>query len=150
MSVEKDEAYYNSLDKRTKKYKEWKAKQPMRGAGDLIEKVFQKTGVDKIAKFVLGEDCKCDQRRDAINKIWPFKKVKCLDENEYQFLHLWFAKKRFKITHDEHKRMVDIYNRVFNHKGKVSNCVSCINQKIQELNKLYLEYNPKQNDDNII
>ena len=31
-----------------------------RGLGDTLEKVFQKTGIDKVAKWVLGEDCGCD------------------------------------------------------------------------------------------
>ena len=143
MSVEKNEAYYNSLDKRTKEYKEWKAKQPHKGIGDVVETVLEKTGVAKVAKFILGEDCKCNERRDALNKIWPFKNIQCLEEDEYQFLHEWFAVKRFKITHAEHDKIVSIYNRTFNTKSNVSNCVSCINEKLQELKKLYLQYKTK-------
>ena len=150
MSKQKDEVYYNALDKRTKEYKEWKEKQPLKGIGDVVEKVFKKTGIAKAAKFLLGEDCKCDERRDTLNKIWPFRKIKCLEENEYDFLHLWFSKTRYKITSEEHNTMVKIYNRVFNTKTEVEDCSSCIKLKVQELNKLYLEYNPKENDVNSI
>ena len=31
----------------------------VKGLGDSIEKVFKKTGIDKVAKKVLGEDCGC-------------------------------------------------------------------------------------------
>jgi len=50
---------------------------PMRGLGDLVEKVTAKTGikavVDKVAK-VTGKDCGCGKRRDKLNQLVPFKK----------------------------------------------------------------------------
>ena len=143
MSEKKDEVYYNTLDKRTKEYKEWKAQQPIKGIGDVVEKVLEKTGVSRIAKFIMGDDCGCDERREALNKLFPFRNTKCLEEDEYNYLHLWFAKARYQITHEEQTRILSIYNRVFNTKYNISNCGSCIMTKVQELNKLYLEYNPK-------
>ncbi len=48
---------------------------PMRGLGDLIEKVTKKTGVkwvvDKVAKKT-GKDCGCGKRRDKLNQAVPF------------------------------------------------------------------------------
>ncbi len=50
---------------------------PMRGLGDLVERVTTKTGikavVDKVAK-VTGKDCGCGKRRDKLNQLVPFKK----------------------------------------------------------------------------
>ncbi len=50
---------------------------PMRGLGDLVEKVTVNTGikriVDKIAKAT-GKDCGCNKRKDALNRLVPFKK----------------------------------------------------------------------------
>lgn len=50
---------------------------PMRGLGDLVEKVTVNTGikriVDKIAKAT-GKDCGCQKRREALNKLVPFNK----------------------------------------------------------------------------
>ena len=34
-----------------------KAKKTSKGFGDTVEKVFQATGIDKVAKWLLGEDC---------------------------------------------------------------------------------------------
>mgnify|MGYP003142797974 CR=1 FL=1 len=40
-----------------------------KGLGDKVEKVFKKTGIDKIAKWALGEDCGCDERKENLNNI---------------------------------------------------------------------------------
>ena len=118
-------------------------KDELKGAGDLIQKVLKKTGVDKVAKFILGEDCGCDERRDKINKIWPFKNVKCLEEHEYKYLDEWFKLNKQTIKYEEQKKMLKIYNRVFNRKDEISQCSKCINNKVQELKKLYLNYKDK-------
>tara|TARA_R100001509_G_C4745623_1_gene174649 strand:- start:323 stop:511 length:189 start_codon:yes stop_codon:yes gene_type:complete len=52
--------------------------QPSRGLGDSIEKFTKATGIKKIVNKVseaLGvEDCGCDERRDSLNRVFPFKK----------------------------------------------------------------------------
>ena len=55
----KDEEYYNSLDKRTKEYKEWQESQnfeqlPPEGLGDVIESITETTGIKKLIKAVWG------------------------------------------------------------------------------------------------
>ena len=46
-------------DKRTKEYKEWKAKHAAasEGLGDTVEKITKATGIKKAVKFIAGEDC---------------------------------------------------------------------------------------------
>ena len=41
-----------------------------KGLGDTLEKVFKKTGIDKVAKWVLGEDCGCDDRKEKLNYLF--------------------------------------------------------------------------------
>lgn len=52
--------------------------QPSRGLGDSIEKFTKATGIKTAVKKVseaLGvEDCGCDERRDSLNRAFPFKK----------------------------------------------------------------------------
>lgn len=52
--------------------------QPSRGLGDSIEKFTTSIGIKKIVNKVsqaLGvEDCGCDERRDSLNRVFPFKK----------------------------------------------------------------------------
>ncbi len=48
---------------------------PMRGLGDLVHKVLEKTGVTKVVKRATkGKDCGCAARRKALNKAVPFSK----------------------------------------------------------------------------
>ena len=52
------------------------------GLGDTVEKVLQATGIDKLAKFVLGEDCNCEERKQKLNHLFPYIKPECLTEDE--------------------------------------------------------------------
>jgi len=45
-----------------------------KGLGDTIEKVIRITGVDKVGKKVLGDDCGCDARKKALNEAVPYKR----------------------------------------------------------------------------
>ena len=47
--------------------------QPMRGAGDLVERVAEKTGIKSLVEKVAGKDCGCNKRRDILNKLVPFR-----------------------------------------------------------------------------
>lgn len=124
-------------DKRTKEYKKWKE---MQGMGDVVEATLKATKIDKVAKWMLGEDCGCEERKEKLNKMFPFKQVKCLEEDEYKWLQTYFKTSQSKINVEDQQRLVDIYNRVFNKKIGVSNCPSCVRQTIQEIKKLYNEY----------
>jgi len=57
-----------------------------KGLGDTVESVLKATGIDKVAKFILGEDCKCDERKAKLNALFPYKKPLCLTETEYEWL----------------------------------------------------------------
>ena len=67
-------------DKRTKAYKEWKAKydNQSKGLGDTVKKVFDKTGVSKAVKFIAGEDCGCKERQTKMNTPPPIQKLKII------------------------------------------------------------------------
>lgn len=44
-----------------------------RGLGDSIENFTKATGIKKLADSIPG-GCGCGKRRDALNKIFPYKK----------------------------------------------------------------------------
>jgi len=141
----KSREYYESLDKRTKEYKEWvadgKSKQT-EGLGDVVEKVLEKTGISKVAKFLLGEDCGCDERRIKLNQMFPSQKPLCLEEDEYNFLTEYFAKGSNVVKIQEQRNLLKIYNRVFRQKNarETSSCASCVREMISKLRRLYNEY----------
>lgn len=48
---------------------------PTRGAGDIVHRVAEKTGISTVVKFVsnaTGKDCGCAKRRAALNEALPF------------------------------------------------------------------------------
>jgi hypothetical protein len=51
--------------------------QPSRGLGDSIEKFTKATGIKSVVNKVsnaIGKDCGCDERRDSLNRIVPYKR----------------------------------------------------------------------------
>lgn len=141
----KSREYYESLDKRTKEYKEWVADgmpTQTEGLGDVVEKVLEATGISKVAKFLLGEDCGCDERRIKLNQMFPSQKPLCLEEDEYNFLTEYFAKGSNVVKIQEQRELLKIYNRVFRQKNarETSSCASCVREMISKLRRLYNEY----------
>ena len=55
-------------------------KAPAQGLGDVIAKFTHATGLDivadKVAKAMGQEDCGCNQRREKLNELVPFKQEK--------------------------------------------------------------------------
>ncbi len=52
------------------------------GLGDSLEKVFEATGIASVVKFMFGDDCGCDKRKELLNEIFPYRKPNCLTETE--------------------------------------------------------------------
>lgn len=110
------------------------------GLGDSVEKVFQATGIDKVAKFVLGEDCGCSERKEALNKLFPYKRAKCLTENEYNYIKKSVDAKKRRFSADEQQSFIKIWERLFN--KKIVGCTSCSfhNEVYNDLLRVYKEY----------
>lgn len=143
--MERNKEYYENLDKRTKEYKKWKASfeaDNKVGLGDVVEKITKATGIKKIVKSVFGEDCGCDERKKALNKIRFFsqRNVECLTEEEYFTLEHWFSKERNVVTTQDQVLLFTIYNRVYNMKQSRTSCSSCVKTVIHELKLLFNEY----------
>lgn len=111
-----------------------------KGLGDTIEKITEATGIKKAVKWLVGEDCGCDERKEKLNKMFPYKKPNCLTEQEHEYLNGFFAKTRTSISNTEQREILTIYNRVFNTKETISSCSTCWRDRINQLNKVYLEY----------
>ena len=47
--------------------------QKSKGLGDSIEKITRVTGIQNVVKKTLGNDCGCDQRKEKLNKLFPYK-----------------------------------------------------------------------------
>jgi len=118
-----------------------------KGLGDTIAKITEATGIDKLAKFVLGEDCGCDERKEKLNKLFPYAKPLCLTEDEFNTLDTYFKQNTNTLTSDEQTSLIAINNRVLNQKLTFSTCSSCLRDLVSKLRVIYNEYTPEQTED---
>jgi hypothetical protein len=110
------------------------------GLGDTVEKVLEVTGVAKVAKWVLGEDCGCDERKAKLNELFPYRKAKCLEQAEYDWLKEWFDKKSEVIKPSEQKMILNIHSRVFGVRNEPTSCASCLITRVRDLEQVYKTY----------
>lgn len=90
-----------------------------KGLGDTIEQITEATGIKKVVKAIAGEDCGCDQRKEKLNKLFPYsRQPECLDQEEIDYLSGGVLKKK-TLNHDERVKIAEIHSRVFNHKFDV-------------------------------
>ena len=130
-------------DKRTKEYRAWKAKyeKESSGLGDTVEKITTATGIKKAVKFLAGEDCGCDRRKEILNRMFPANKPNCLTEDEFNYLSDWFSQSRNTVTASQQVELVKIYNRIFNDNVQGTSCGPCLrNNVIQKLEKVFQKY----------
>jgi len=128
------------LDKRTKEYKEYVKEQESKskGLGDSVEKLTESTGIKKAVKFVAGEDCGCDERKNKLNELIPYDTPECLTEDEFNYLKKFFDNVPEKINESTQNKLLDIHNRIFKNKLKFSTC--CVGNLINRLRKVSKAY----------
>ncbi len=153
-----ERGYYNTIDKRTKdyrEYKQWKedytfnnfkifrnnVESQSKGLGDTIAKITKVTGIDKVVKFIAGEDCGCSERQERFNKDFKYKNVKCLKEDDYKYLSNFLANKGSTISYDDKVRVIGIYNYVFStNEKRTTSCSSCISKIVKNLERYMKNY----------
>lgn len=108
--------------------------QPSQGIGDDIEKVLESPAIkpitDTIKKLVWGEnseDCKCDQRKEALNKLFPRNKPNCFTKEEYED---WTEasqtiKKTGKIIPENQTKIILYLRKILNMSVSSDGCKSC-------------------------
>lgn len=112
-----------------------------KGLGDSIEAITEATGIKKAVEVfseVTGLDCGCNERKEKLNKLFPYRKTECLTENDYNALGVIL--KQNQLTAADQKTLSDIYFNVFKHRLQLSNCSSCWKGKVDELKRVYNEY----------
>ena len=111
-------------EKRTKAYKDWAKNhaQASEGLGDTVEKITTATGIKKAVKWLAGEDCGCDQRKEKLNQMFRYKKPKCFTEKEFELIKMAVDTKKNKFSPDEQEEYKQIYERIFNTKVQCTPC----------------------------
>ena len=115
-------------------------KKESKGLGDTVAKITKATGIDKLVKFVAGEDCGCEERKQKLNELFPYTKPKCLTEEEFNTLDTYFKKNTDTLTSEEQQQFLIINNRVLNEQRTISSCISCLRDLVIKLKQIYDEY----------
>lgn len=110
------------------------------GLGDTVEQVLEATGIAKVAKFVLGEDCNCDERKKKLNEWFPYRQPECLTEEEYNWLTETRILEQDTFKPSEVTRIREIYSRVMKVRLEPSSCASCFREIVFNLRKIYDAY----------
>ena len=142
---EENQEHYENLDKRTKAYKEyaeWKEAQEAApsGLGDSVEKFTESTGIKAAVKFLAGEDCGCEERKEKLNELFRYNKPECLEEDEYNFLAEFFSAHKNVVTGIEQRKLIKIYNRVFKARKQVTSCSPCLKTLVDRLRQYFETY----------
>jgi hypothetical protein len=115
-------------------------KKQTEGLGDTIENVLEVTGIAKVAKWVLGEDCGCDERKEKLNKLFSYHRPKCLTEEEFTYFNETNVLEQGTFKPSEQREILKIYNRVFSQNKQPSSCGSCFREVINSLTLVIKEY----------
>ena len=108
-----------------------------KGLGDTVEKVLKATGIDKVAKKVLGDDCGCEERKKTLNKLFPYARP--FTEDELSIYETVLPRlKKGTISGADQAILIKLYNKVFNANKKPSSCGSCVQQTLAKLAKVYI------------
>jgi hypothetical protein len=114
-------------------------KSKSKGLGDTIQKITEATGVEKVVKKFFGDDCGCDKRRDRLNKMFPYRQIKEMTEEQYTFF-----KDVLQPAYRGHKTLkrkdsdffYQMYNEIFGKNQKKTKCTSCNKNMYIELLKV--------------
>ena len=110
------------------------------GLGDTVEQVLEVTGIAKVAKFIMGDDCNCDARKEKLNALFPYNKPECLTEVEYNYLNETQVLYKNTIRPSEQDEILKIYNRVFKVRQEPTSCASCLREIVVKMQKVFQEY----------
>jgi NAD(P)H-nitrite reductase large subunit len=116
------------------------AKRKSKGLGDTIEQITEATGIKKVVEAIseaTGVDCGCGERKELLNKLFPYKQAECLKDEDNEWLTNFFSTTNNQLTPKQQNRIIDIYKNVFNQNIQPSNCGSCWRDRINELKKIY-------------
>lgn len=115
------------------------------GLGDTIEQVLEVTGIAKVAKWVLGEDCGCEERKERLNKLFRYERPLCLEEHEYQLIKDERLLEKNTLKPSDQINILKIYNRIFRDNQAMTNCGSCMREVVNKMNIVYNEYKLETN-----
>ena len=118
-------------------------KKPSQGLGDTVEKLTTATGIKKLVEWVAGEDCGCEERKQKLNKLFPYRTTQCMTEQEYYYWGNFREKAEQTLTKEEADEIAIIWNRLFQARKFYRPCTCdprAWQKMINEINQVYDAY----------
>jgi len=86
------------------------------GLGDTVETILETTGVKKLVQiFVDGKDCGCEERKQKLNELFPYRfKARCLTEEEYNKWKSFKEVRTLLMSKEDVDYVCELYASVFN------------------------------------
>lgn len=108
------------------------------GLGDTIEKITEATGIKKAVKAIVGEDCGCDERKEKLNKLFPYAKP--FDEEARELYEENFLgwKDWARVPAEKQHLMLQMLRDFGGVRHKMSRCGSCVKRNLASLEQIYL------------
>ena len=109
-----------------------------KGLGDTIERITKATGIKAVVDNVseiTGIDCKFQERKEALNKLYPYTRQ--MTEDEITIYEEVMSRTKGTLTGDDQAILVRVYNKLFNANKKTSSCGSCVQGTLQKLKTVY-------------
>ena len=141
MITEQDLKEYKG-DKRSKEYKTMKQEfnsqeivfEEGNGLGDKIESVLEATGIAKVAKAILGDDCGCKERKRKFNeaRVFVAKQQRCFTDEELvsygNFMETRANNKWSALEVDYlFKMYAEVFGKTYNVKRMCGSCMGTAN-----------------------
>ena len=108
------------------------------GLGDTIEKITEATGIKKAVKAIVGEDCGCDERREKLNKLFPYSKPMDAEARELYERNFSNWRDWSRVEIEKQHLMLQMLRDFGGIRQKVSRCGSCVRQNLAKLESIYL------------
>ena len=121
---------------------------PPQGLGDVVEKVTTKTGIKNLVEKWLPEDCGCNDRRTAWNRIRLSTKFSPVRGFTLEQLEWWGKHKEKEInkkivTEEVKQKYIEIALQLFAFdytKSFKKNCSTCVKEIRYNVNQVYDSY----------
>lgn len=110
------------------------------GLGDTIEAITEATGIKKLVHWLAGDDCGCEERKELLNKLFPYKKPKCMTEDEFNYFSEFLALNTQTIRPTQQMVLLKMYNRIFELQQEPTSCRDCWVEFINKLTKVHSTY----------
>lgn len=99
-----------------------------------------------MVKFIAGEDCGCEERKEKLNKLFPYKQTSCMTETRYKQWSEFRNKPTDVLQPDDQKFVAHTHAEIFNHSlHRPCTCNPKAWQKmIEEINGVYSTYESEE------